>query len=316
MDELLLNADALRKEGKNEEALKVLNKVFWLDPNCGQCFAFRSGVLGNLGRFKEGFADGDIGVRKSVKPRDKAFAAYNMGFNLEGLKRTSEALSAYEDCIRFDATFPMCYFGKGKALNSIGDYSQALKALDTATSLHPEHGPSWAYKAIAKAALGKGIEAAADGFIAIKFAPTDPRSYMARAQGYGTFGAYEAMLADAKKALELDPNRPGVHFLLGQALLKLKRSEEAAIEFDLETDRKAVSRFLHPERNLDTRLFNCGDESTNIQTPDNFNVEGFNDCKERVLKALTETATPAQPKPAPKLNFPIPGVPERKVSNK
>ena len=313
-DQIILQADALRKEGKNEEALKLINQSFWLEPDCGQCFAFRAGIRGNLAQFKEGLMDAHMGVQKSIKPRDKALSAYNMGFNLEGLKRANEALSAYEDCIRFDETFPMCYFGKGKALNSLHLYKEALKPLETAIQLNTTHGPSWAYKAIAEAALGMGIQSAADGVNAVKFAPNDPRSYMARAQGVGTLGLYDEMLKDATKALELDPKRPGAHFLRAQALKGLGRNEEAAREFDLEPDREAVAKFLHPLDHMNMRLYNCGDFSTEIQTPDKFNIDGFNDCVKRINDALDEKIRELEALPTPKRS--VPGLPQRKANNK
>lgn len=312
-DELIVRADKLRLEGKNEESLKLWNQILWLDSDCGQCFGFRSGVLGNLGRFKEGVGDAHVGVQRAKKPRDKALAAYNLGFNLTGLGRTSEALDAYEDCIRFDSTFPMCYFGKGKTLVDLERYAEALKALETATQLNPTHGPSWAMRAGAEGGVGLWWSSLSSGMQAVEFAPKDPRSYLARGYGFGLNSMYEEMLADATKALELDPNRPRAHLMRGQALRLLGREEDAAREFDLEVDRTAVAHALHPETNIDLRIYNCGDPSTDIQTPDRFNVDGVEECRERALKALIETATPPRPKPTPK--YPIPGLPQPKAKN-
>lgn len=304
VDARVLGADRLRREGKNEEALKLLDQAIWFDGDCGQCFAFRAGILGNLGRFREGFADADIGVKKSKKPRDKALAAYNKGFNLGGLGRPSEALSAYEDCITFDRTFAMCYFGKGKALVEMQRYDQATKALDEAIQLHSAYGPSWSYRAMAKAALRLGPESLSDGSMAVSLAPGDPRSYRARAYGGMANQLYQQMLEDATKALEMDAQRPGAHLVRGQALKFLGREAEAAREFDLEVDRKAVSNFLHPEKHVDLRVYNCGDDSTDIQTSSNFNIDAFEACKERVSRNLQESATSVDVGPAPKKTLP------------
>ncbi len=255
--------------------------------------------------YRQGFADGDLGVKKSLSIRDKALAAYNMGFNLVGLGRRSEALSAYEDCIKFDPTYPMCYFGKGKTLVEFDEFVDARRALERATTLNPKHGPSWAFKAAASLA---------DAQLAVQLAPTDPRSYLARAYAFGVNKKFEEMLADTDRVLVLDPQRARAHLMRGDALRLLGRTGEASHEFDLEPDRQAVAKYLIPEANTDLRLSNCGDYSTDIQTPDNFNVEGFVDCKERVLKALEESAVPVAPKPAPKRS--IPGLPQKKANYK
>ncbi len=314
--EFYQKAETFRKEGRNNEALTAAKQSIRFDSECGKCFGLLSAIEGNLGLNKDGVANAHTGILKSHAPRDKAMSAYNMGFNLGGLGKNSEAVSAYADCKRFDASFSMCYFGMGKTLVELHDYRQALDTLQQATSLQPKHGPSWAYKAFAEGGLGKMDSSLISSTTAVLLSPTDPRSYLARAYARGLNSRFEEMLADIDRTLELDSQRPFAHLLRGQALTLLGRKEEAAREFDLEVDRKAVAKALHPEQQVDLRIYNCGDPSTDIQTPDNFNVDDFKDCQDRAMKALMETAVPAAPKPAPKPKWSIPGLPQPKARNK
>jgi tetratricopeptide (TPR) repeat protein len=306
-------ADALRAAGKNEEALKVIDKAIWFDSDCGKCLGLRSGIYGNLGQFPKGVGDGDLGTKKSTTPRDKAMSAYNKGFNLAGLNKRSEALTAFDDCIDFDPKFAMCHFGKGKTLYELDDVAKAAAEIHQALDINPKHGPSWAYSAFIEASADNGIAALADGSMAVDLAPRDPRSYRARAAGWMLNENYDQMLADVNTALELDPTRPGAHLLRGRALHLLGRENEAEQEFALETDRAAVQNELHPTPKIDTRIYNCG-SFTELQTPTNFNGDNFDECAKRVKEALEAQIQELQARPASKR--PVPGLPTKKATKK
>lgn len=308
MDEHILKADRLRKEGKNQEALAVINEALRFDPYCGQCLGLKAGIEGNLKKFREGVGDADLGIKYSKTPRNKSFSAYNKGFNLAGLGRKSEALDAYNESIRLDPTFPMGHYGKGKLLYELNDFKGAQSELDKAIQLNPTHGPSWAYQALTFAVLGHPEASLAYGNIAVQHAPNDPRSYFARAVGFRAIGAYKEMLDDATRSLELDATIPQGHLLRADALKLLGREEEAAKEYALEPNRKAVEAGLHPAPQVDLRMYNCGDFSTELQTPSNYNIDGFSDCVRRISEQLDETIKQLEALPTPAKKKTIPGL--------
>ncbi len=300
-------ADELRKQGKNDEALTAVNKAIRFGSDCGKCFGLRSGIEGNLQMFKEGVADGNLGVQRSKAAGDKAMSAYNKGFNLGGSNRHSEALQAYELSIGFDPAYSLGHFGKGKSFYFLGMWADSLAALQEALKLSPKRGSAWAYLAEDQIFLGDpeaGLESANK---AVELAPSDPRSYRARAIAHLWDKNYEAMLEDATRSLELDPSRPQGHLLRGNALLFLGRYSEAAKEYALEPDRK----LLEPGPRVNTRIYNCGDTSTEIQTPTTYNGDSLTDCLKRIKENLDAAAQPTKTEAAPKFPFFLP-VPQKK----
>lgn len=226
-------ADELRKAGHQEEALKAINTAIFWDSECGKCFGLRSGIHFNLGNHKEGISDGFMGEQLSTTPREKAMSAYNKGLNMSRLGRSGEAISVFDDCIRYDDTYGSCFFGKGKTLVELGITSEALEPLERATELTPKHGPSWAYLAFARGGVGQIEESLEAGHKAVELAPADPRSYLARGYAHAINVHFEDAIADASKALQLDPARPNAHLLRAQALQGLGRNEEAERDFSL-----------------------------------------------------------------------------------
>ncbi len=313
VEERYLQANEFMRAHKGEEALAAINEAIRFDPDCGKCFGLRSGIYGDLQKYREGVADGFQGVRISKTPRHKAMAAYNKGFNLGGLDRNSEALEAYNDSIAFDSTYEMAHFGKGKQLYFLGMWSESVAALEKALSLNPNHGAAWAYLAEDQVYLRDAKAGMTSANKAVELAPSDPRSFRARTIAHMAQQNFEPMLADAKRALELDPSRPQAHLLLGNALNFLGRYKEAAEEFAREPDREAVEARINPSPQIDLRIYNCGDTSTEIQTPSNYNVDGLNDCVGRFIEYLREMQQAATPSSA---KSKIPGLPAKNPAKK
>jgi len=309
---LYKKADSLRQSGKNEEALKVLNEAVWFDSACGKCFVLRSGINYNLGNYKEGLSDGFTGEQRSSTPRDKAMSAYNKGLNMSRVGRSAEAVSVFNDCIRYDDTYGSCFYGKGKTLVELGIEKDALEPLEKAVELMPRFGPAWAYLAFARGGAEQVEESLVAGNKAVELTPADPRSYLARGYANARNGKFKEALADADRTLQIDPQRMRAQLMRGQILKALGRHEEAGQAFALEPDKEALDRALHPERHVDARIYNCGDDSLEVGTPaNNFGGSLLDRCKERIAKTLAEAShsyQPAKPqrKPLPSLRTVVP----------
>lgn len=306
-----LRADTLRKEGKNQEALDAVNEALRSDPSRGEAYGLRSGIEGNLQQFEEGIADADVALKLSKTARHKAMAAYNKGFNLAGLNRKREALDAFNLALRFDPTYSVAHFGRGKVFYFLRMWKESKVELDAALAVNPKNGAAWAYRAEDQLMLGAIADGVASAEKSVAFAPNDPRSFRARAIARQFEKRFDEMLADATRAIELDSTRPLAHLLRGKALGLLGRLDEALAEYAQESDRKAVEPDLNGVHReiYGTRLYNCGDFSTEVEVPGGPKRDGFEDCKKRVLEALQETAPPSPATPARKS---VPNLPARR----
>ncbi len=309
-------ADELRKNGKNQEALQAVNAALRLDPNRGEAYGLRSGIEGNLQQYQEGVADGDIGIKLSKIARHKAMAAYNKGFNLTGLGRKQDALDAYKLALQFDSTYSMAHFGRGKLFYLLGMWKEAKTELDLRIAASPRHGAAWAYLSEVQFHLGAVPNGVASAEKAVELAPNDPRSFRARSIARQLNKRFDEMLSDATRAVELDPTRPLAHLLRGKAFGLLGRLDEALAEYAIEPDRKAVEPYLNGiQREMyGTRLYNCGDSSTDIELSGGTRIDAFEDCKKRITEALKESAV-QQTEPTP-VRKSVPNLPARRRATK
>lgn len=132
-----LKADALRKAGKNEEALQAVNEALRINPNRGEAYSLRSGIEGNLQHYAEGVKDAEIAIKLSKTARQRAMAAYNKGFNLTGLDQKQAALEAYKLALRFDPSYSMAHFGRGKLFYFLGMWKESKAELDLSKRPNP-----------------------------------------------------------------------------------------------------------------------------------------------------------------------------------
>ena len=304
-------ADALRKEGKIKEALEAINEALRIDQNRGEAYGLRSGIEGSLQQFPDGVADADIALKLSKTAHHKAMAAYNKGYNLAGLNRKQEALDAFNLSLRFDPTYSMAHFGRGRLFYLLRLWKESKTELDAMIAVNPQHGPSWAYRAEDQLMLGSIADGVASAEKAVEFAPSDPRSFRARGIARQFTKRFDEMLADATRSLELDSTRPLAHLLRGKAFGFLGRLDEALAEYALEPDRKAVEPYLngvHREM-YGTRLYNCGDFSTEFELYGAPRIDTFEDCQKRISEGLIESAVPASVTPVRKS---VPNLPARR----
>lgn len=210
----------------------------------------------------------------------------------------------------------MAHFGRGKLFYFLGMWKEAKQELDRTIALSPTHGAAWAYRAEVQFHLGSVADGVVSAEKAVSLAPNDPRSFRARAIARQLNKRFDEMLSDATRAMELDPTRPLAHLLRGKAFGFLGRLDEAVAEYAMEPDRKAVEPYLngvHREM-YGTRLYNCGDFSTEFELPGGPKIDGFEDCRKRITEALTESANQtASPPPARKS---IPNLPTRRKAKK
>lgn len=310
-----LKAEALRKAGENEEALQSVNEAIRIAPRRAEAYALRSGILGNLGQFAEGIADADIALKLSDNPRIMAAAASNKGFNLIQLGQKREALEAYRLALQYNPRFAMAHFGRGKIFYFLGMWAEAQRALEKAVSIDSDIAAGWAYLAEAQFQLGDISSGEISAQNAVDLAPDDSRSFRARAIGHELNKRFEEMLADATRALELDPSRPRAHLLRGRALWLLGRQDEALAEYAQEPDRKAVAPFLAGVHNqmYGSRIYNCGDTSTTFELPGRPRIDTFEDCKTRLMEALLESSSESS---ATKERKSVPELPSRRRTAK
>lgn len=154
------NLNKLIKEGKNEEALKILNLYLKSHPKDGMLFYYKALVLKNLEKYDEALAELD----KSISIGYPEVLAYDLKSFIYGeYKKDIEKQIYYaEKSIAIDPSNAEAYYLTAMAYKKKGDYNLALENINKAIKNDPEDYDSIYERALILNELGRKKEAAKD----------------------------------------------------------------------------------------------------------------------------------------------------------
>lgn len=111
-------------------------------------------------------------------------------------------------------------------LASLGQYKEALEALEQLVRIEPDHAGDWSIRAAAQSRLGYHGRALADMEQALRLAPDDAWQWENKGVLLHNLGDYVSAFASLNQALKLDRNEPVFHLNRSVTLLALNRWEE------------------------------------------------------------------------------------------
>ena len=158
------------------------------------------------------------------------------GYALRALTAATpdEALKWLNDGLRL---FPSHYASrKARALvhHGLRDHASMLRDAETMIAMRPQDSMSYALRALAQREVGQLKEALLDHNQAIEVCDIEaelPILYEQRQETFWLLGNYSAALQDARRCVDLAPNRLGYRVPLARALFKLEQYEAAKQEF-------------------------------------------------------------------------------------
>ncbi len=185
--------------------------------------------LGNLlrraGRLEEALAMLDPAIAASDR---EPFLFHNRGLVLQGLGRAEAALADQVRAIELKADYAEAHAARGAVLTAGGRHEEALASLDHAVRLDPGRAGAWCERGNALAGLDRFAEALASFERAAVLDPGAPRYLALAAVALMALGRCEEALARQRRALALAPDSAIVHRDMGLAQEQLGRLEEAA----------------------------------------------------------------------------------------
>jgi tetratricopeptide (TPR) repeat protein len=186
--------------GRNEEALRCLEKALEIDPLAASFWN-------------------------------------NKGSNLRILGRHEEAILCYDKALEIYPEYVNAWSGKGIVLDGLDRHEEALVCYDTAVELDPKNEKAWHNKGVFLAGRGRHEEAIRCLNQALDLVPLDKYALIAKGNSLRRLGRYEEAIRCDNQALEFDPlevtawNNKGL-CIEGLCLHGLGRHEEAVYCFD------------------------------------------------------------------------------------
>jgi tetratricopeptide (TPR) repeat protein len=171
-------------------------------------------------------------AEKLVTSRGEARDWVEKGRCLNSLERYDEALECLEKAIKIDSNYARAWANRGDVLESLKRYDEALESYDRAIELDEYHPWHWAKRGYLLNNL-KHYEEALESFdMAIELDEDDPWAWVQRGDVLDNLQRYEEALESCDRALELDANYQWAWAVGGIVLNNLKRYDEALVSFD------------------------------------------------------------------------------------
>ncbi len=162
----------------------------------------------------------------------EAYELSNKGKALDSLGRYEEALACYDRALAVNPQLAEAWSNKGGALHRLGRYEEALACCDRALALNPQYASAWSNKGGALHGLGRYEEALACYDRALAVNPQDAKAWSNKGGALRDLGRSEEALACFDRALAVNPQFAEAWDNKGVALKGLGRSEEALACYD------------------------------------------------------------------------------------
>ena len=262
---LTKRAEALADKSRWQEAVTAYDRILALSPDAVTAYRWRARAKAMAGDKDGALRDYAEALRRWPDWPD---ALAGRALVLIELQRNEEALRDAERALAKDAGLWEAHLAIGTIEFSLGRYAKAEAAFTRAIEIDANLPIPWMQRGMARQALGREADAQADFRQLKELNPDAPEVLLLSAQNYLDTKQYELALADADRAITLDPSRAelygiralcwallghdpgkvaadiermielapgitGLRVVAGQAWLAIKRFPEAMREFDL-----------------------------------------------------------------------------------
>jgi len=164
------------------------------------------------------------------------------------LEQYDQALAEFAAAAQQDPNFPFVHFNLGLAHLKKQQYPEARDEFLKDTAIEPDLALNYQELGNTYWLMQDDANAEKSYREAVKHDPRLADSRIGLAKIYQRQQKYAAALAEADAAVKVDPDRPDVHYLRGQALLRLGRKAEAQKELEIASskERSADNPNQHP----------------------------------------------------------------------
>lgn len=157
---------------------------------------------------------------------------YNRAQLLARLRRTDDALEAYDELIAMDPNHSEYYLERAGILRSVGRLDCALADLDEAIRLSPPYPEARYNRGELWLERGEPALAGADFSYVLELDPTFVDAYLNRASALCDMGLFDDAQQDVQAGLRLAADSPHLHGLAGMILHHQGRLEEAECSYE------------------------------------------------------------------------------------
>lgn len=230
---------ALKNLKKYSESIDVLHYLIQLDNRYAEGWNNLACNFNDLERYSEAIEC----LEKALNiDSNYAEAYFNLGIALGGVDDNVAALAAYDRVISItaDSAGASLWSNRGKVLNELKKYDEALESYNRALEIYPEYSQAYSNKAVTLNLMGKSQDALDCCQTALRFnaAGGDADIYLNQAVAFRRLDYRKEAEKAFKKAISINPNHAEAHVSLSTLYFEDFIFPQAWSQYEWRWDRK------------------------------------------------------------------------------
>jgi predicted O-linked N-acetylglucosamine transferase (SPINDLY family) len=228
--EVLSNyGNVLRADGRLSEALTAQDRALKIKPDYAAALNRRALVLRDLGRLDDALASVDQAL--AIRPHDLE-GLNTRGIILTDMGRHNQALEAYDRALAIAPGFPDTLNNRALVLKTLKRPDEALVAVERALASHRAFAEAWNNRGIILFDLKRMADAIASYEQALDLRPDYAEAFNNRAVALWSLKRFAESLADCDRAIALRPGFADALYNRGNALSELNRPADALASYE------------------------------------------------------------------------------------
>jgi tetratricopeptide (TPR) repeat protein len=224
VDNKLFKAYSLMNNGDYISAITPLFDLVENDLDNYKAFNLLGAALAKIGRQEEAIKYLDKSVQ--IKP-DFYEAWINKGCVLQDSQKYVQSLESFDKAIEAEPNLYKGWYLRGVVLLQLDRWEEAINSLDKTLQLQSNFYIGWKERGAALLSLQRYLEAITSFDRSLQFYPEDHEVWYNRGIGLMNLNRYEEAIISFDKALQFQPSFLEIWSLKGQALEQLGRIKEA-----------------------------------------------------------------------------------------
>jgi tetratricopeptide (TPR) repeat protein len=210
-------------------ALPVAERLIELAPRADVAWFYKGFLLVELKRSEDAITAYDAAL--VIQP-DNYRAFWGKGVALVNLGRYEDAVAAYDAALEIKPDYHEALNSKGNALGNLGRYEDAITAYDAALEIKPDYHEVLYNKGVALGSLRRYEDAITAYDAALEIKPDYHEALNNKGNALGSLRRYEDAITAYDAALEIKPDYHEALNNKGVALGSLRRYEDAITAYD------------------------------------------------------------------------------------
>lgn len=225
-------AISFKEAGQFKKAMEKIDQMLADNSGHNEILSLKAELLRKMGRFEESIQILDQIIKQKPKLRDLLIDVYeNKGISLKNLGRYEEALECYDQVIKLNPELTTIYTNKGNIFMELNRMEESLAMHQKAIKLDPIGELGWNNLGVSQNIMKRYDDALKSFNEALRLNNKFYQSYWGKGMVLKKLGRYEESIKCFDEALNIEEALPSVWYFRGSSLFYLGAYKESYLSY-------------------------------------------------------------------------------------